>query len=417
MEWYVMKDNQRLRCGYTTGSCAAAAAQRAAAMALGAAFSPEDKIVLSTPKGVRLELDALETESGESWASCAVKKDAGDDPDATNGILVYAKVSKIPGEESLQEDRKGEASQDAAEGEAPRDGVTVLREGCPRITLDGGAGVGRVTKRGLSCPVGEAAINPVPKQMILEQVREVCEEFDYKGGLHVEISVPGGEEIARRTFNPQLGVLGGISILGTSGIVEPMSDQALIDTIKVKMDVKKAEGAEYLVITPGNYGEAFLKSHIPFPDTDPVKCSNFIGEALDYAERSKFKGVLLVGHIGKFVKAAAGIMNTHSRYGDARMEIIGVHAALAGASKETVGKLMECVTTEDAVSVMDEAGIREQTLQSILSKLDCHIKERVHHNLKIGAVIFSNHHGYLGETADAPVLQEKLLESACQGQE
>ncbi|HWQ77467.1 MAG TPA: cobalt-precorrin-5B (C(1))-methyltransferase CbiD [Anaerovoracaceae bacterium] len=399
MERYVLKDNQRLRCGYTTGSCAAAAAQRAVAMVLGAAFSPGDKIVLSTPKGVRLELDALEAESGDGWASCAVKKDAGDDPDATNGILVYARVTKVGHEE-----------------EAPQDGVTVLRKGCPGITLDGGTGVGRVTKRGLSCPVGEAAINPVPRQMILEQVGEVCEEFDYKGGLHVEISVPGGEEIARRTFNPQLGVLGGISILGTSGIVEPMSDQALIDTIKVKMDVRKAEGAEYLVITPGNYGETFLKSHIPFPDTDSVKCSNFIGEALDYAEYSKFRGVLLVGHIGKFVKVAAGIMNTHSRYGDARMEIIGAHAALAGASKEVVGELLDCVTTEDAVSVLDQAGIKEQTLQSVLSKLDYHIKERVHHSMEIGAVIFSNQHGYLGETADAPLLREKLLEGACKAQ-
>lgn len=399
-----MKDNQRLRCGYTTGSCAAAAAQRAAAMVLGASFFPEDKIVLSTPKGIRLELDALEPESGEGWASCAVKKDAGDDPDATNGILVYARVSKAGGETGPPQ----------KEQEA-RLGVTVLRKSSPRITLDGGIGVGRVTKRGLSCPVGEAAINPVPRQMILEQVREVCEEFDYKGSLHVEISVPGGEEIARRTFNPQLGVLGGISILGTSGIVEPMSDQALIDTIKVKMDVRKADGAEYLVITPGNYGEAFLKTHIALPDIDSVKCSNFIGQALDYAERSGFKGVLMVGHIGKFIKVAAGIMNTHSRYGDARMEILGAHAALAGAPKEAVGELLECVTTEDAISVLDQFGIRDRTLQSVLNKLDYYIKERVHHSMEIGAIIFSNHHGYLGETADAPMLREKLLAGACRG--
>jgi len=398
MEWYVLKDNQRLRCGYTTGTCAAAAAQRAAAMLLGAAFSAEDKIVLTTPKGIRLELDALEPEIGEGWASCAVKKDAGDDPDATNGILVYARVSKTGGEEVPSREER----------EAPRQGVTVLRESSPRITLDGGIGVGRVTKRGLSCAVGEAAINPVPRQMILEQVREVCEEFDYKGSLHVEISVPGGEEIARRTFNPQLGVLGGISILGTSGIVEPMSDQALIDTIKVKMDVRKADGAEYIVITPGNYGEAFLKTNIALPDIDTVKCSNFIGDALDYAERSGFKGVLMVGHIGKFIKVAAGIMNTHSRYGDARMEILGAHAALAGASKETVGELLECVTTEDAISVLDRAGIRERTLRSVLNKLDYHIKERVHHSMEIGAIVFSNHHGYLGETANAPLLREKL---------
>jgi cobalt-precorrin-5B (C1)-methyltransferase len=255
MEQHVIKDNQRLRCGYTTGSCAAAAAQRAAAMVLGAGFAPEDKIVLYTPKGVRLELTAEHPECGEGWASCAIRKDGGDDPDVTDGILIYVKVSKQPE---------------------------------PGITLDGGTGVGRVTKRGLSSPVGEAAINPVPRQMILEQVGRVCEEFDYTEGLHVEISVPEGEEIAKRTFNAQLGILGGISILGTSGIVEPMSEQALIDTIKVKMDVRKADGAEYLVITPGNYGETFLKSHTALPEIDSVKCSNFVGDALDYAELSGF---------------------------------------------------------------------------------------------------------------------------------
>lgn len=379
MEQYVLKDNQRLRCGYTTGSCAAAAAQRAAAMTLGAFFSPEDKIALTTPKGVRLELAAEDLKTGDGWASCAVRKDGGDDPDVTNGILIYARVRKLPE---------------------------------PGIVLDGGIGVGRVTKRGLACSVGEAAINPVPRQMILDQVTMVCDEFDYTGGFHVEISVPEGEEIARRTFNAQLGVLGGISILGTSGIVEPMSEQALIDTIKVKMNVRKADGAEYLVITPGNYGETFLKSHITLPEVDSVKCSNFIGEALDYAELSKFKGVLLVGHIGKFIKVSAGVMNTHSKYGDARMEIMGVHAALAGASKDVIEKLLTCVTTEDAISVLDGAGIREKTLESVLMRLDSRIRERVHHSVEIGAVIFSNQYGYLGETKDAPLLKEKLLKQA-----
>jgi len=379
MEQYVLKDNQRLRCGYTTGSCAAAAAQRAAAMVLGAEFSSGEKIVLNTPRGLLLELAMENPERGDGWASCAVKKDGGDDPDVTHGMLIYAKVSK------LQE---------------------------PEITLDGGAGVGRVTKKGLACPVGQAAINPVPRQMILEQVRAVCDEFDYTKGLHVEISVPGGEEIARRTFNAQLGILGGISILGTSGIVEPMSEQALIDTIKVKMNVRKAEGAEYLVITPGNYGETFLKSHMALAGIDSVKCSNFIGDALDYAEVSGFKGVLLVGHIGKLIKVSAGIMNTHSKHGDARMELMGVHAARAGASSDVVERLLSCVTTEDAISVMDEAGIREETLQSVLKKLELRIRERVHHNLTIGAILFSNQYGYLGETADAAELRSKLLEQA-----
>jgi len=362
-------------------------------MAFGAEFDPGDKIVLHTPKGVRLELTAEDSRRGDCWASCAVRKDGGDDPDVTDGILIYAKVMLIPDENNGR--KTGGRRQDG-----------------PVITLDGGIGVGRVTKRGLACPVGEAAINPVPRQMILEQVRTVCEEFDYSGSLRVEISVPEGEEIAKRTFNAQLGVLRGISILGTSGIVEPMSEQALIDTIKVKINVRKADGAEYLVITPGNYGETFLKSHFALPEQDSVKCANFIGEALDYAEQAGLKGVLLVGHIGKLIKVAAGVMNTHSRYGDARMEILGFHAARAGASGETLERLLTCVTTENAISVLDDAGIREQTLRFVLARLDHYLKERVHHSLTIGAVIFSNQYGYLGETEDAPVLRQKLLEAA-----
>lgn len=379
MEQYVVKDNQRLRCGYTTGSCAAAAAQRAAAMVLGAVFTDEDKIILDTPKGIRLELEALEPQNGEGWAGCAIRKDGGDDPDVTNGTLICAKVWKTSE---------------------------------PGITLDGGIGVGRVTKRGLACEVGEAAINPVPRKMILDQVRTVCEEFDYPGGLHVEISVPEGEELARRTFNGQLGILGGISILGTSGIVEPMSEQALIDTIKVKMNVRKADGAEYLIITPGNYGETFLKSHVVLPEPDVIKCSNFFGEALDYSELSGFKGILLVGHLGKLIKVSAGIMNTHSKYGDARMEIMGYHAALAGASKEVLERLITCVTTEDAMDLLEQADLREATIQSILDRLDARIRERVHHSLEIGAIVFTNQQGYLGETEKAPFLRKMLLEQS-----
>jgi len=401
MEQYVLKDNQRLRCGYTTGSCAAAAAQRAAAMVLGASFSAEDKIMLDTPKGVRLELDSADMETGDGWARCAVRKDGGDDPDVTTGILIYAKVSKVPDWEQGTAPEKLSGRERFSES-----------EDAPWITLDGGTGVGRVTKPGLACAVGEAAINPVPRRMILEQVRMVCDEFDYRGALRVEISVPEGEETAKRTFNAQLGILGGISILGTSGIVEPMSEQALIDTIKVKMNVSKAGGTEYLVITPGNYGETFLKSHIALSEIDSVKCSNFVGDALDYAESSGFKGVLLVGHIGKFIKVSAGIMNTHSKYGDGRMEIMGVHAALAGASKGVIERLLTCVTTEDAISVLDEAEIREETLRSVLSRLDSRIRERVHHSMEIGAVIFSNQYGYLGETEGAPLLRKKLLEQA-----
>ncbi|MGI5922213.1 MAG: cobalt-precorrin-5B (C(1))-methyltransferase CbiD [Syntrophomonadaceae bacterium] len=380
MEHYVYKNNKRLRCGYTTGSCAAAAAQRATALLLGAKIPGDEMISLATPIGVRLEIPVEKTETGENWASCAVRKDSGDDPDVTNGILVYARVSKTPGPVTTE----------------------------PHITITGGIGVGRVTKAGLACPVGEAAINPVPRRMIAEQVKTICDKFNYTGKLLVEISIPEGVEIAKKTFNPRLGIVGGISVLGTSGIVEPMSDQSLIDTIKVEMNVIKATGADYLAITPGNYGETFIKNNLNIKKTCLVKCSNFVGEALDNAAFCQFQGVLLVGHLGKFVKLAAGIMNTHSKYGDARMEIIGVHAALAGAPQETMKNLMNCITTEEAVAVLDEAGIREKTMQSLLKNMDFHIKERVKHQLQIGAIIFSNQYGYLGQTTEAKDLLNKL---------
>ncbi|MDF2654229.1 MAG: cbiD [Bacillota bacterium] len=380
MERYVMKDNKKLRCGYTTGSCAAAAAQRAAALLLGASIPNHEDIVLITPKGVTLQLKPELTELREEWASCSIRKDAGDDPDITNGILVCARVSKLTEEAG--------------------------------IIITGGDGVGTVTKPGLACSIGEAAINPVPRAMILEQVKAVCDELDYVGSLLVEISVPEGSDIAKRTYNPRLGIVGGISILGTSGIVEPMSEQALIDTIKTEMNVRKAEGAEYLVITPGNYGETFLKKYLGKDEIAAVKCSNFIGEALDYAEELKFKGVLLTGHIGKLIKTSAGIMNTHSKYGDARMEILTAHAALAGAPPAVLERLIDCVTTEDAITVLDEAEIREQTLTSVLKKLDYHIKERVHHQVEIGAILFSNFYGYLGETVDAARLKSMVSQKS-----
>ena len=134
-----------------------------------------------------------------------------------------------------------------------------------RIVIDGGIGVGRVTKPGLSQKVGEAAINPVPRAMILQAVEEIADQYHYEGGLKVTISVPEGEKIARKTFNPRLGIVGGISILGTSGIVEPMSEKALIDSIRVEMTQHAAMGEQYMLVTPGNYGADYLREHMELP--------------------------------------------------------------------------------------------------------------------------------------------------------
>ena len=294
---YVIKNNKRLRYGYTTGSCAAGAARGAVRMLLSGETLSE--VELDTPKGITLTLQLHDITRGETYVSCAVQKDAGDDPDTTNGILVYVKAEKfsISAAEQAGQQQKAEKSR-------------------PQIILDGGIGVGRVTKPGLSQNVGEAAINPVPRAMILREAEEAAQEYDYEGGLKLTVSVPRGEEIAKKTFNPRLGILGGISILGTSGIVEPMSEKALIESIHVEMKQHFWQGENYILVTPGNYGADYLREHMSIPFENNIKCSNYVGETIDMAIDMGVKGILFVAHIGKFVKVAAGIMNTHSHCAD-----------------------------------------------------------------------------------------------------
>ena len=259
---YVIKNNKRLRYGYTTGSCAAGAARGAVRMLLSGETLSE--VELDTPKGITLTLQLHDITRGETYVSCAVQKDAGDDPDTTNGILVYVKAEKfsVSAAEQDGEERKTERSR-------------------PQIILDGGVGVGRVTKPGLSQNVGEAAINPVPRAMILRETEEAAQEYDYEGGLKLTVSVPQGEEIAKKTFNPRLGILGGISILGTSGIVEPMSEKALIESIHVEMKQHFCQGEDFILVTPGNYGADYLREHMSIPFENNIKCSNYVGETID----------------------------------------------------------------------------------------------------------------------------------------
>ena len=228
-EYYVIRNQKKLRFGYTTGSCAAAAAKGAAEILLGEKKISE--VELMTPKGICLNLELLDIRQEENSVSCAVRKDGGDDPDTTDGILVYALVEKIPASSDPDKMKRETETQGTRE----------------RILIDGGEGVGRVTKPGLKQPIGEAAINPVPRAMILKSVEEAADRFHYEGRLKITISVPEGKEIAKKTFNPRLGIVGGISILGTSGIVEPMSEKALVDSIRVEMSQRRAMGEEYLL--------------------------------------------------------------------------------------------------------------------------------------------------------------------------
>ena len=377
-DYYVVRNQKKLRFGYTTGSCAAGAARGAAELLLG-----EDEIgevELMTPKGILLHLELLDMKRDENAASCAVRKDAGDDPDTTNGILVYAKVEKFQIRSDMED----------------------------RIVIDGGTGVGRVTKPGLSQKIGAAAINPVPRAMILQAVEEIADRYHYEGGLKVTISVPEGEKIARKTFNPRLGIVGGISILGTSGIVEPMSEKALIDSIRVEMSQHAAMGEQYMLVTPGNYGADYLREHMALPFEKNIKCSNYVGETIDMAVDMGVKGILFISHIGKFVKVAAGIMNTHSHSADARMEVLCANAIRAGGDLACARSILQCNTTDEALRVLDENHILRETMKEITDRIQFYLDHRSYQQILLGAVIFSNEYGYLGQTEHAAELINKI---------
>ena len=368
----VIRENKRLRCGHTTGTCAAAAT-KAALMML---FSQKDigAVRITTPKGIELSLSVEDPRFSRYEASCAVRKDGGDDTDCTHGTLICSHVS-------------------------------LSKEG---ISIDGGKGVGRVTKKGLDQPVGNAAINRVPREMIRNSVKEVCESFGYSGGVDIIISAPEGEELAKRTFNPRLGIVGGISIIGTSGIVEPMSEKAMTDTMRVEMNVKKEAGSRYFLIVPGNYGEKFASTYPGLKDEDSVKCSNFIGEALDSSVEFGAEGVLLVGNLGKLVKVAGGIMNTHSRYADCRMEILTACAVKAGMDGGTAAKILECTTTDDALSIINGAGRMKEVMNIVKERIAFHMDSRVRGKIMTGAVVFSSEYGEVCRTDNADKLIKML---------
>lgn len=385
-DYYIIKNKKKLRFGYTTGSCAAAAAKGAAETLLGGA--PVTEVSLMTPKGILLNLEILDIHREADAVSCAVRKDGGDDPDTTDGILVYARVEKterIPGSSEKEESR---------------------------FILDGGKGVGRVTKPGLSQKIGQAAINPVPRAMILGAVEETADKHHYEGKLKITISVPEGEKIARKTFNPRLGIQGGISILGTTGIVEPMSEAALIESIRVEMAQKAAGGMEYLLVTPGNYGADYLREHMDLPFEKNIKCSNYVGETIDMAVNMGVRGILFVAHIGKFVKVASGIMNTHSHSADGRMETLCANALRAGGSLACAREILDCSTTDEALTVLNRYGILEETMKHLMERIQFYLDHRSYEQILLGAVVFSNEFGYLGQTKDAAELIEKINTAA-----
>ena len=374
MKEYVIRDGKRLRMGYTTGSCAAAAAKAAAWMLLSG--RRKETIRLMTPKGVELTLAVRDIRLSPDCVSCAIQKDSGDDPDITRDTLIYAEVRK---------------TEDAG------------------IVIDGGQGVGRVTKPGLDQPVGAAAINSVPRRMIGENVSEVCALLGYSGGLRVVISAPEGEMLAKKTFNPRLGIVGGISILGTTGIVEPMSEQALVDTIRVELRQRRESGADYVLLSPGNYGADYMRAAMGIDPATAVMTSNFIGDTLEMCRELDFRGALLIGHIGKLVKLAGGMWNTHSRYGDCRMDILAACAAAEGLHGAAAEELLQCATCDDALRLLKENDCFDAVLRRLAARIGTMMQYKSG-EMETGAILFSKEYGYLCQTQGAAELLRRIKE-------
>lgn len=366
---------QALRRGWTTGTCAAAAAQAAALLLLTGRAPAE--LRLDTPGGLTFTLPVEQPHLDGDAAVCTVRKDAGDDPDITNGVGITAAVRRAP-------------------------------EG---VTIDGGAGVGRVTRPGLAMPVGAAAINPGPRAQITAALERAARECGYTGGFSVIISAENGEELAKQTYNGHLGVVGGLSILGTSGVVEPMSEKALVDTILLELDSLYAGGQRTAFLCPGNYGADFARDTLGLDLEKAVKCSNFIGEALDHAVFRGFHDILMVGHAGKLVKLAAGVMNTHSSVADGRQEIFTAHAALCGAERDTLEGLMQSISVDACIELLDREHLREPVLARIESEIEKRLALRLRGRGHVEFILFTAKYGILAQSPGAMALCERLRES------
>lgn len=374
-----MDSKKELRKGFTTGSCGAAAAKAALYMLL--TGSVKDEIEIITPGGAVFRTEVKDIFREGNRVRCAVVKDGGDDPDVTTGLHVAAEVR--------------------AEERA---------DGALEIRIEGGPGVGRVTLPGLDQPVGNAAINRVPRQMIEKELSEVAELLDFRGRIRVILSVPGGEAAAERTFNPRLGIEGGISILGTTGIVEPMSTRAILDTIRVELNQRKALGDRIAAVSPGNYGLNFMKETYGYDLNRSVKCSNYVGDTVDMVREMDFRGMLLTGHIGKLIKVSGGIMNTHSKEGDARMELLAAGVIRAGGSMDTLRGILNCRVTEEALGIIqaESSALLRTSMESVMDRILYYLRKRAGEELPVECILYSNEFGLLAASPGAMDMLEEL---------
>lgn len=371
MDRFIEKGNKRLRYGITTGSCATIAAKAAMMKLVG--YPKQNTMLIKAPIGWDIQTDVIYDNIDDNSVTCYVVKDAGDDPDVTNGIKIYAKVS-------INNEHNG-------------------------ISIFGGIGIGKVTKKGLSVGVGESAINPVPLKMIRDEIALLNSTGK---GIDVEIFAPEGVEIAKRTFNSKLGIVDGISILGTSGIVEPMSEDALIDTIKLELSMKLSQGIKDFVFVFGNFGIDYIKT-FDIDEQRMQKISNFIYDTMLNSKELGIKKILFVGHIGKMSKLSLGVKNTHSKYGDRRMEALVSIAKECGLNDNVQMKLFNCNTTDEAVEYLNGIGESEKMFKICANKCKEHLEKFCNDDIDIECIVFSNIYGKLGctEGADRILMEMK----------
>lgn len=408
MEEYVYIDGKKYRRGYTTGSCATGASKAAVYMLI--TKNRINTINIDTPKGIPLLLKVDNINISDTFVECSIKKDGGDDIDATHTMDIYARA------EIVAKNDKNKGYLTLKDIDSLSTNSECKSELYKFIRVYGGTGIGVVTKKGLSVDVGKPAINPTPLKMINHEIRKLIgDNFESILGndkvLKITIFAPQGETVAKKTFNPRLGIVGGISIIGTTGIVEPMSDDGWKKSLSIELQMKKEQGLDKIILVPGNHGEQFIREKLNLDIKYVVRVSNFIGYMIKEAQRIGYKKILMAGHIGKFIKVSAGIFNTHSKVADARSEILVANLALMGARYEFLNKINQCVTTEEAVELINNSEYRE--VYNILSN-KCRERVKQYFNedsddIDVEVIIFSMDKSLLGKSDNTDDLVEVFI--------
>ena len=362
-----------MRYGNTTGACAAAAAKAALLALTGTVV---DRVGVPSPYGIRFEILVKGTKKIGDAGVATVVKDAGDDIDATDKLEITATVK-------LTDDGK--------------------------VKIRSGKGIGVVTKPGLQVPIGEAAINPVPRRMIEASVKEVLPAGK---GAEITLDIPEGEKVAAKTLNPKLGIVGGLSVLGTTGVVKPLSMEACRRSLVPQIDVAVSAGFERVFFVPGNIGERITKKLFNPSEDDIVQTGDFVGYMLDKAVEKGVKEIVFLGHPGKLAKVAAGIFNTHHKVADARNEVIAAYAGAEGAEAEAVKRILHANTTEEAITLLKQVGLSERVFDRIAEKVSERVSERTQQKIKVSVILVSLDGEILGVDRNARSLEGNWRKSA-----